>query len=145
MDELEEFKSNIIVIVSTKFKRDVQLFDYKSYDPNRILFTETFQEAVDLIIDNYLPIVNQMIAIGGTNIYSEAIKSPYFSRFYLTRIFKHFDCDAFLETEDFRTNNLKKLGNHELLKESLLYQCQYNTIKTSNDGIDYVFEAYEKN
>ena len=145
MDDLDEFKSNLIVIVSSKFKNSLEAFDYKTFDPKRILFCNTFHEAVDLIIHNYSHIINQMIAIGGKNIYVEAVKSPHFNRFYLTRILKHFDCDAFLETEDFNNNNLKKLSNQELLKDSLFYRCQYNTILTSADSIDYVFEAYGKN
>ncbi|XP_018562891.1 dihydrofolate reductase [Anoplophora glabripennis] len=33
--------------------------------------------------------------IGGTNVYKESMESEQFYRLYLTKIFKHFDCDTF--------------------------------------------------
>ena len=81
-----------------------------------------------------------MIAVGGTSIYADALKSKLFNRFYLTRIFKDFECDRFIEPKDF-FKKMKKIQN--LKYESQLYDCQYNQLQNQN-GIDFIFEVYEK-
>ena len=140
MTELDEYKLNLIVIVSSKLKHGLETLEYKSYDPNRIFVTESFQEAVDLLLNNYSHLLNSIIAIGGTKIYGEAIRSPNFHRFYLTRIFSHFECDTFIKPNDLLL--LKRLNREHLGRETQVYQCQYNVPLTNNNGIDFVFEVY---
>ena len=139
---MNEFKMNLIVIVSSKYHQQKDNLDYKSYDVDKILIAESFNAAISLINEKYSHLVDSIIAIGGTNIYSEAIKSNHFNRFYLTRIFKHFDCDTFIEPKDF-LSQLSKLNDENLLEDSKWYDCQYNQ-KVNENGVDFIFEVYQK-
>ena len=139
---LDEFKSNLIVIVSSKiFNGEIDLIDYKSYDSNKVFVVDSFDNAVNFLNEKHANSIDSVIAIGGTSIYADAIKSKLFNRIYLTRIFKYFDCDRFIEPKDF-LKNMKKI--RALKYESELYECQYNQLHTQN-GVDFVFEVYEKN
>lgn len=64
-------------------------------------------------------------------------------RLYLTRIFDSFDCDVFLEPENF-LDNFRPLNQTELTEAEHLYKVKYNRdfIQASN-GVKYRFEAYE--
>lgn len=139
---MNEFKMNLIVVVSSRYHQQKDNLDYKSYDVDKIIIAESFNAAINLINEKYSHLVDSIIAIGGTNIYSEAIKSNHFNRFYLTRIFKYFDCDTFIEPKDF-LSQLSKLKDENLLQDSKWYDCQYNQ-KVNENGVDFIFEVYQK-
>lgn len=140
-ENMNEFKSNLIVIVSSLYSENKHLLDYKSYDSQKIFVVKHFQDAIDLINENFKDLVESIIAIGGTNIYYEALRYKSFNRFYLTRIFTHYECDTFIEPKNFLTK-LRRLDNDDVEFESKVYECKYNSIQCEKD-VSYVFEIYE--
>ena len=62
---MNEFKMNLIVIVSSKYHQQKDNLDYKSYDVDKILIAESFNAAISLINEKYSHLVDSSIAIGG--------------------------------------------------------------------------------
>ncbi|XP_003704189.2 dihydrofolate reductase [Megachile rotundata] len=74
--------------------------------------------------------VESIWVIGGSSVYKAAMESPNFSRLYLTRIKKHFDCDTFFPTIP---------NNFVLVHDPTIPQG----IQEEN-GIQFVYEVYQK-
>lgn len=135
--DLTPFKSCLIVIISKSLKVS---------DLENCLVVDSFELALEVLNSpKYIELTEKIIAVGGSNIYETSFKATCLKRLYLTRVFGDFDCDVFIQPEDF-LNNFKKLTNNELIKETSVYRCDYNKIRRDSDtGIEYIFEVYEKN
>ena len=109
------------------------------------LVVDTFEAALELLNSSkYRENIEKIISIGGSSVYETSMKASCFKTLYLTRVFGHFECDIFLQPQNF-LNNFKKLANSELVEQTNQYKCDYNVQKQdSNTGIEYIFEVYEK-
>lgn len=74
--------------------------------------------------------VESIWVIGGSSVYEAAMESPNFSRLYLTRIKKHFDCDTFFPPIP---------NNFVLVHDPIIPQG----IQEEN-GVQFVYEVYER-
>ena len=74
------------------------------------------------------------------------MKFSNFDKFYITRIFKHFDCDVMIKPKDFISIYLKKIEDINFLKENgNLFGIEYNVIKRDEiTKTEYIFEIYSK-
>jgi len=55
----------------------------------------TFSEAIKYIEDNYEDDVENIFAIGGEDIYREALCHPKLKKIFVTEVMKTYDCDRF--------------------------------------------------
>ncbi|XP_066601174.1 dihydrofolate reductase [Prorops nasuta] len=88
-------------------------------------------QALDLISKGPLKDqVESIWVIGGSSVYKASMESPHFSRLYLTRIKKYFECDAFFPP---LLDNLKLINDPAVPTE----------VQKEND-IQFQYEVYEK-
>ena len=126
-------------------KRKIDDFKFKNEkDKSNVIICHSLKEAIQLINDKYNKEIETVYAIGGTNVYKDAINFDTFERFYLTKVLGNFNCDRFIEPEDF-LSKFKKVGSENLNIEEKLYNVKYNkTITDPSNKIKYIFEAYDK-
>ena len=109
----------------------------------KIVFSRSFEEAIQTILENYSTKVESIYAIGGTSIYAEALKYPvgFLHRLYLTRVFSDVECDTFMEPADF----LDSFKRVEDVPEKAQFNVEFNEIQSElNSDLKYIFEVYEK-
>jgi len=125
----------------------LSLNDLKFSNPeekNNVLISTTFENALEILNNRYSHIVEKMVAVGGTSVYQMSLSSSCFKRLYLTRVFGSFECDVFLEPAEF-LNGLIKVDSTSLGREIQDYGCEYNVMKRDPvNGIEYIFEVYQK-
>jgi len=113
--------------------------DYKN-----ILIAKTFESALEILNAEYSHKVEKIIAAGGTNIYKMSFISDCLKKLFLTRVFGSFECDVFLEPEDF-LKGFTKVESDSLQQETQAYECEYNVMKRDPvSAIEYIFEVYQK-
>lgn len=76
--------------------------------------------------------VEDIFALGGTEVYREAIESSYCYRIYLTEIYKEFESDTFFPTFD--KNTYRPLSSPSEVPQGVIEENQ----------IKYRFCVYEK-
>ena len=84
---------------------------------DKIILCHSWEEIFKLINHKYKSIIETIYVLGGAFLYEEAIKFINFNKFYITRIFKHFDCDAVIKPKDFLSKNFIKIEEQNILKE----------------------------
>ena len=86
----------------------------------------------------------KLYVLGGAKVYEDAMKFKFFHQIYITRIFKHFDCDTVINPKDFLKINFNKIEDKNILKEKeKLFNIEYNVVKKDPlSGIEYIFEIY---
>jgi dihydrofolate reductase len=137
------------VIISSKMTNaNCDCNDNASFDD--ILFCKTFDEAIELLNNEYSDKIESIYAIGGSQIYQSALSSKYlnsdlFYRIYLTRVFSTVECDTFMEPQNFLESFVKLTD----IADKNNFNVEFNTIITEapkNEGGDlkYCFEIYEK-
>ena len=99
---------NLYFIVSTKFTPSQLKIELNDSEHERIILCKSIEQALEQIKMNFSNKVETIYAIGGVEIYRSALQSPIFNRFYLTRILENFDCDVFLQPENFLENFIKQ-------------------------------------
>lgn len=131
------------IIISSQMKREeIKTFDQN--DADQVLICRSVDEAIKLVKEKYSDLIETIYSIGGTNIYRVSIESNEFERFYLTRVLENFECDVYMEPENF-LSFFRKLDSSELEEEEKLYDCEYNKLITEpSNGVRYIFEVYEK-
>ena len=99
-----------------------------------------------LIKEKYQNIIETIYVLGGEVVYEDAIKYKNFNKFYITRIFKYFECDVFIKPKNFLDVQFNKIEDEKVLKEKEnLFNIKYNTIRTDKEtNIEYIFEIYKK-
>ena len=110
-----------------------------SLGPDVLLF-KSFDQAVDSLVNDYSNKIENIFAIGGSQIYRSALANPIMSRIYLTRVFFDCQCDTFMEPENF-LDHYRKLEDVPHGKEN--FAVEFNKTLTENN-IDFVFEVYER-
>lgn len=130
-----------VIISSTMTKETCQANE--NADLNDVLIFKSLEEALDVLTNNYIDKIENIYAIGGSQIYKEAFKYPagFLKRLYLTRVFNDIECDTFLEPENF-LDSFEKLENIEDQKN---FNVDFNALQTEpSNGLQYTFEIYEK-
>lgn len=130
------------VIVSTTMSKEECGVD-AAEKLNNVVVCKSFNDAIRTILDEYESRVESIFAIGGSSIYAESLTYPsgFLHRIYLTRIFADIDCDTFMEPADF-LDSFHKLDNVEIV-DNARFNVEFNQ-KLSSNGLDYIFEIYEK-
>ena len=74
------------------------------------------------------------------------MKFNNFDKFYITRIFKHFDCDTMIKPSNFLSEYFNKIEDVKILKENeILFGVKYNLIRNDDrTNVEYIFEIYSK-
>jgi dihydrofolate reductase len=111
--------SNIYFIISSKMSLDELKNELNMAELEQTVVCRSLEEAIQKIKTDYKTIVETIYAIGGVEIYRSAIQSPTFKRFYLTRILESYECDVFLQPDNFLDNLTKQESKSN--SESLIY------------------------
>ena len=131
-----------IILTKTRKIEDIKIKNEEN--KSNIKICHSLNEAIQFINDKYKDEIETIYALGGINVYKDAINYDTFERFYITRVFGNFNCDRFIEPEDF-LNKFKKVKSENLNNEEKLYEIEYNKIKIDpNNKIKYIFEVYDK-
>ena len=140
-DEQPGDKCIKFILTNSKTKEEIN-----PENDNKIIVCHNWQEIFDLINNKYKNIIETIYALGGSFIYNDAVKFKNFNKFYITRIFKHFDCDVFIKTKNFLSDEFNKIEDENIIKEKEnLYNIKYNIIrKDPISNIEYIFEIYSK-
>ena len=74
------------------------------------------------------------------------MKFDFFDKFYLTRIFKYFECDVMMKPKNFLSEFFNKVEDRNILEEKeKLFRVEYNKIiKDEKSGVEFIFEIYVK-
>ena len=74
------------------------------------------------------------------------MKFYFFYKFYLTRIFKYFECDVMMKPKNFLSEFFNKVEDRNILEEKeKLFRVEYNKIiKDEKSGVEFIFEIYVK-
>ena len=74
------------------------------------------------------------------------MKFDFFDKFYLTRIFKYFECDVVMKPKNFLSEFFNKVEDRNILEEKeKLFRVEYNKIiKDEKSGVEFIFEIYVK-
>jgi len=102
------FDSNIYFIISSKMTLDELKNELTMAELEQTVLCRSLDEAIQLIRTDYKTRVETIYAIGGVEIYRSAIQSPTFKRFYLTRVLESYECDVFLQPDNFLDNFTKQ-------------------------------------
>lgn len=81
--------------------------------PNNVIVNDNLASAFNTIKNQYKDKIETIWIIGGSSLYDEAINLPQCNHLYVTRINKHYDCDAFFPV----INEL----NYEIIEHSSEY------------------------
>ena len=138
-DEMIGEKCLKFILSKTKTKQEIN-----PENNNMIILCHSWDEIFDLINNKYKNIIETLYVLGGAKVYEDAIKFKFFNKFYITRIFKHFDCDVVINPKNFLNINFSKIEDKNILKEKeKLFNIEYNVIKKDPlSGIEYIFEIY---
>ena len=80
---------------------------------------------MDLLYNKYKNIIETIYVSGGSKIYEDANKIKNFNKFYITRIFKHFDCDSMIKPKDFLNKYFNRIEDINILKEKANYLISF--------------------
>ena len=74
------------------------------------------------------------------------MKCRFFDKFYITRIFKYFDCDVVIKPKNFLSEYFNKVQDKNILDENgKKFGVEYNKIiKDEKSGVEFIFEIYVK-
>ncbi|XP_034178240.1 dihydrofolate reductase isoform X2 [Osmia lignaria lignaria] len=119
-------KTNVVLMG----RRTWECIPSKDYG-NEAIVCKSIPHAIDVISKEPLKDqVESIWVIGGSSVYKAAMESPNFSRLYLTKIKKHFDCDTFFPP----------IPNNFVLTEDPNVP---QGIQEEN-GIQFVYEVYKR-
>ena len=139
----EKLGKNILKFILSNTKTEKEL---NPENDDTIIICNNWEQIFNLIKNKYKNKIETIYVLGGAKIYESAIKFDNFNKFYITRIFKHFNCDAIIKPKNFLSLNFKRIEDKTILKEKEnLFNIEYNIIKKDkNQDIEYIFEIYEK-
>ena len=99
------------ILSKTKTKKEIN-----PNNDDKIFLCLSQEEIFGILNNKYKEIIENVYALGGHKIYEDAMKFSNFDKFYITRIFKHFDCDVMIKPKDFISIYLKKIEDKNFLK-----------------------------
>ena len=100
------------ILSKTKTKQEIN-----PENNDKIILCRSWEEIFDLINNKYKNILETIYVLGGAIVYEDAIKFKNFNKFYITRIFRHFDCDVMIKPKDFLKKNFNKIEDKNILQE----------------------------
>jgi dihydrofolate reductase len=122
------------VVSTTVTKVDLQ----NKIDPSRFVVCTSYSNAVDYILNNLSDKIENIFAIGGTQIYKNAMEYKKLDRLYLTHVYKYFECDTFLEPDHF-------LDSFEKIDDFHVEGFEIDKILTDpKSNVQYRFVAYRR-
>ena len=133
------------VIISSTLSDVGQLEANPNSDASKVLIFDSFEKAVEtLSSEAYADQIEQLYAIGGSQIFKSAIDYPrkeLLHRIYLTRIFNDIECDTFMEPEDF-LDSFRKLTD---IEDPGKFIVEFNTVELEpKSNLKYSFEIWER-
>lgn len=137
---LRPLPNRLNVIISTQMSKE-NCDAKENANMDNILIFKSFEEAVDTLVGNYSDKIENIYAIGGTQIYKKALEFPkgFMDRIYLTRVFSDVQCDTFLQPANF----LDKFRKLDVVPDKENYTVEFNKMLNENN-LDIIFEVYEK-
>ncbi|TPX40356.1 dihydrofolate reductase [Synchytrium endobioticum] len=139
------FKDRISVVLSRN--RD---FRSTTHDPQRKVYCfQSLDDAIRFFAPppssasphDAAPPYSSLWIIGGTSIYSDAMRHPNGFRIFLTRVYMDVECDAFFENPD---PSRWMLASNTVLKRLVGHLEDVHEGRTSENGIEYEFLLYER-
>ena len=137
---LRPLPNRLNVIISTVYQDTNACEAKENADLSNILIFKSFDEAVKVLLESYADKLENIYAIGGSQIFKRSLEFPagFLHRIYLTRVFSDVKCDVFMEPENF-LQSFQKL-DHIVDKEN--FNVEFNTNLREAD-LEYCFEVYE--
>ena len=136
-----------LIISNTMTKENCDCNENGNFDD--IVFCKSFDEAIELINREYSDRIENIYAIGGSQIYKDSLNRKYLTsgllhRIYLTRVYSEVECDTFLEPENF-LDSFDKLVE---IEDKDNFNVEFNTMladtnKSDNSELKYSFEIYQ--
>jgi hypothetical protein len=115
-----------------------------------VFTVSSFNAGLTFLNENFSDRVEKIILCGGSRVYREGFQMApdAFPTLYLTRIFGQFECDVFLEPENF-LDRFERLEDGDLdgivAKMTSRTRSDFNRVKSDpHNGIQYIFEVYRK-
>ena len=131
------------VIISSTMENVEASEPKENADISKILIFKSFEEAIEILVNQFSDSIENIYAIGGTQIFKRALEYPigFLHRIYLTRVYSETKCDVFMEPENF-LDYFKKL---EVISDKENFNVEFNRMITEpSNKLDYCFEVYEK-
>lgn len=129
-------------IISNTISNKSELDFNPSANEDDIFIKKSFNEAIEFINGELKEKVESIYIIGGSQIYKEAFQHNDFDTLFLTRVISPFDCDTFLEPNDFlasfeRINDVNKIDADQING----FELNKNLMDAN---VEYIFEIYHK-
>ena len=148
---LRPLPNRINVIISSQLTKETCDYSEKA-NLDDIVICKSFDEAVELLVGvEYADKIENIYAIGGSQIYKSCLEPKYLTsgfmhRIYMTRVYSDVECDTFFEPADF-LESFQKLTEIDDAKN---FNVDFNTMQTEpaknsdTPELKYCFEIYEK-
>ena len=133
-----------IKFILSKTKTEEEINPKK--DP-KIFLCRSWEEVFAILNnDKFKDIIENIYVLGGSIVYEDAMKCSFFDKFYITRIFKYFDCDVVIKPKNFLSEYFNKVQDKNILDENgKMFGVEYNKIiKDEKSGVEFIFEIYVK-
>jgi dihydrofolate reductase len=141
---LRPLPNRLNVIISNSITKETCDANERA-DPDDYFIAGSFDEAVQKIVVDYSNEIENIYAIGGSQIYKNALEYPagFLKRIYLTRVYSDIECDTFMEPDDF-LDSFKLLETDEITDKDH-FNVEFNTTQVEkSSNLEYKFEIYEK-
>lgn len=129
------------ILSKTKTEKEIN-----SKNDDKIILCRSWEQIFGILNNKYKDIIENVYVLGGSIVYEDAMKFNNFDKFYITRIFKHFDCDTMIKPSNFLSEYFNKIEDVKILKENeILFGVKYNLIRNDDrTNVEYIFEIYSK-
>ena len=130
------------VLSKTKIEKEIN-----PKNDTKIFLCRDWDEIFKILNSNkFKDIIETVYVLGGSIVYEYAMKFDFFDKFYLTRIFKYFECDVMMKPKNFLSEFFNKVEDRNILEEKeKLFRVEYNKIiKDEKSGVEFIFEIYVK-
>ena len=128
-----------VVVSNTVTKQELNLDN--QIDGNSLFVVSSYSDAIDHILNNHSNQVENIFVLGGSSIYKSSFEYKRLDRLYLTHIYKDFECDVFLQPENF-LDSFEKIENFKDFNVEGFEIDKLITEPTNN--IQYRFLVYSR-
>lgn len=128
-----------VIVSGTLTKETINL--HNQIDPNKVHICKTFDSAVAYTYDNLSNEIENIYVIGGSEIYRSAFQHKNLDHLYLTHVYKHFECDVFLQPENFLESFDKIENFHDFSVEG--YEID-KLLVDPDSQVSYRFVVYRR-
>lgn len=92
---------SLIYIVLTRSVDVSGLKDSDKFAKDSLFVAKSYPESIEFIEKNLAEQVENVFVCGGSDIYRESFAYPKFDYLFLTHVYGNFECDTFLQPENF--------------------------------------------